>query len=268
MQDSEWHTVLSFLAARAVPGVESVCGNVYERQTDTGVVRVAFPPDAETLRQAPAPVRRLLGLGFDLEAARRGLREVNELRPLVERWPRLRVPGAWSGFELALRAVLGQQVSLQAARTLTGRLVVLVGAGGGMPSAEQVAVADLDRMGMPGSRRKSLRAVAEAAVSDPSLFEQSGGLEESVAKLRAIYGIGDWSANYIALRALGELDAFPASDLVLLQSAAIHLFDGRKPGPRELLDRAERWRPWRGYVAQLLWASAAASPTPSKRLSG
>jgi AraC family transcriptional regulator of adaptative response / DNA-3-methyladenine glycosylase II len=116
--------------------------------------------------------------------------------------------------------------------------------------------ADLSPLGMPGARRATLRAVARAALDDPLLFTRKGSVEETVARLREIPGVGEWTAQYIALRALREPDAFPASDLGLLRGAALDA--GRRPKPADLLKRAEPWRPWRAYAAQHLWVADAA----------
>ena len=120
------------------------------------------------------------------------------------------------------------------------------------PSAERVASADLGSLGMPGARRSALTALAEAAVADPQLFRPFGTIEEAIARLRTIRGIGEWTAQYIAIRALRETDAFPASDIGLLRGAADRT--GTRPTPADPLRRAEPWRPWRAYAAQHLWA--------------
>jgi 3-methyladenine DNA glycosylase/8-oxoguanine DNA glycosylase len=108
---------------------------------------------------------------------------------------------------------------------------------------------------MPGARIEALRSIARAASSDPQLFERGPTLDDTIGRLRAIRGVGDWTAHYIAMRACGEPDAFPASDVGLLRGAADE--DGRRPTPAELLERAGRWRPWRAYAAHWLWARDA-----------
>jgi AraC family transcriptional regulator of adaptative response / DNA-3-methyladenine glycosylase II len=113
-----------------------------------------------------------------------------------------------------------------------------------------VASADLSALGIPGARKQALAAIARAAMADPALFEPLDTIEETVARLRAIPGVGDWTAHYIALRAAREPDAFPASDVGLLRGAAA-------PNPRSLEAQAERWRPWRAYAAQHLWAAGS-----------
>jgi len=200
-------------------------------------------------------------VGADIETIGAHLSRDPFLARLVAQRPGLRAPGGWDGFELAVRAVLGQQVTVGAARKLAGQLVALCGetladdASGlssAFPSPEHVAAADLSPLGMPGARKAALKALAEAAQSDPHLFRPFGTIEEAIARLRSIRGIGEWTAQYIALRALRETDAFPASDIGLLRGAARS--KGARPTPAALLRQAEPWRPWRAYAAQHLWA--------------
>jgi AraC family transcriptional regulator of adaptative response / DNA-3-methyladenine glycosylase II len=159
--------------------------------------------------------------------------------------------------------VLGQQVTVSATRLLAGQLVAHHGervaeARPGLthvfPTAKNLAAAEFIEIGMPGTRRACLKSLAEAA-SDPGLFRPFGSIEEAIARLRAIRGVGEWTAQYIALRALRETDAFPAADVGLLRGASF--MDGGKFTPADLLARAELWRPWRAYAAQHLWSSSA-----------
>lgn len=270
----DWDAMLAFFAARAIPGVELVeNGKYYRTASPNALIEVAHAPQRNALSvkvRIPqvsglatlvARVRRVFDVGADITTIGDHLARDPMLAPLVAKRPGLRSPGGWDGFELAVRAVLGQQVSVAAARTLAGRLVELTGTLGTaqavphklFPTAAEVAAADLDPLGMPASRRRTLKALAEAAVADPKLFERSATLEESVKRLCSIPGIGEWTAQYIALRALREPDAFPASDLALLRAAANG--SGERPAPAQLLARAEPWRPWRAYAAQHLWNS-------------
>jgi AraC family transcriptional regulator of adaptative response / DNA-3-methyladenine glycosylase II len=181
------------------------------------------------------------------------------------------VPGAWDGFELAVRAVLGQQVTVVGARTLAGRLTETVGqpltsAAGGdealthlFPTAEAVAAIDPIGIGLTRTRAATLRGIAQAMADDPRLLRAYETLEETVAKLEALPGVGAWTAHYIAMRALREPDAFPASDLGLLR--ALETPEGR-PSPKALLERAEAWRPWRAYAAMRLWLQGDQTPAP------
>jgi AraC family transcriptional regulator, regulatory protein of adaptative response / DNA-3-methyladenine glycosylase II len=280
----DWAAMLAHLAARAITGVEEVEEGVYRRTVAhagvLGTVEVRHQPARNgrlaatirfpSVRALPAildSVRRLFDVGADIQTIGAHLSQDPFLAPLVARRPGLRAPGGWEGFELAVRAVLGQQISLGAARRLAGRLVVLCGprlagnqvqASGlthAFPTARQVAAADLGALGMPAARRATLRALAEAAIADPHLFQPLGTVEEAIRRLRSIRGVGEWTAQYIALRALREPDAFPASDVGLLRGAATAAYASATPA--DLLRRAEPWRPWRAYAAQHLWATDA-----------
>ena len=273
----DWPAMLAYLDVRAIEGVEEVQGGVYRRTVShdatLGTVEVCHEPEKNNLaacvrfpsvRAIPvilARVRRVFDVGADIQTIGAYLSRDPFLARLVALRPGLRAPGGWDGFELAVRAVLGQQVTLGAARRLAGQLVALCGDsfddGGGtlsraFPSPERVARADLGALGMPAARRAALKALAEAARSDPHMFRPFGTIEEAIARLRRIRGIGEWTAQYIALRALRETDAFPASDVGLLRGAARP--QGARPTPSALLRRAEAWRPWRAYAAQHLWA--------------
>jgi AraC family transcriptional regulator of adaptative response / DNA-3-methyladenine glycosylase II len=225
-----------------------------------------------------ARVRRVFDLGADIATIEAHLARDPLLAPMVARRPGLRAPGGWDGFELAMRAVLGQQVTVTAARRLACRLVELCGSPlpaetaappwlvRAFPTPAQVAEADLSSLGMPGARRATLKALATAARDDPNLFRPYGAIEDAIARLRAIPGVGEWTAQYIALRALRETDAFPASDIGLMRGATGP--DGMRPSPAQLLARTEPWRPWRAYAAQHLWAADPAEPkaeTPMTR---
>jgi AraC family transcriptional regulator of adaptative response / DNA-3-methyladenine glycosylase II len=277
----DWDSMLAHLQARAIPGVEVVENGSYWRTVEldgvTGSIEVRHLPQRLSLRVTirfprvsglpaiVARVRRLFDLGADIETIAEHLSRDPRLAPLVAQRPGLRAPGGWDGFELAVRAILGQQVSVAAARRLAGQLVALHGqpllkSYGSHPSlsyvfptAQCLATIDVIDLGMPAARRAALKALAEAAAADPNLFRPFGTIEEAIARLRAIRGVGEWTAQYIALRALRETDAFPASDIGLLRGAAT--MDGIRPTPAGLLSRSEPWRPWRAYAAQHLWAA-------------
>jgi AraC family transcriptional regulator of adaptative response / DNA-3-methyladenine glycosylase II len=278
----DWPAMLAFFRARAIDGVERVDGERYVRSVTeggaAGIVEIAHVPERDSLavtlrlpgvRARPAivaRVRRVFDLGADVASITAHLARDRLLAPLVARRPGLRVPGGWDGFELAVRAILGQQVSVEAARRLASQLVALCGAvvpdrqrepgvSRVFPGPAELAAADLSALGMPAARRVALVAMAEAALAEPRLFEPLATIEDTVARLRAIRGVGDWTAHYIALRAAREPDAFPASDVGLLRGAAAP--GGARPSPAALAARAERWRPWRAYAAQHLWAADA-----------
>ncbi|MBT9330120.1 DNA-3-methyladenine glycosylase 2 [Paracidobacterium acidisoli] len=290
----DWENMLAFLRARAIPGTEVVDDSRYLRAIEVdgaaGSVEVTHLPDRQSLgvrirfpdvRALPAivaRVRRLFDLGADIGMIDDHLSRDPALAPLVAQRPGLRAPGGWDGFETAIRAVLGQQISVVAARKLAGQLVALHGQSvpepfrihSGLshtfPAAKALASASSIGLAMPAARLTALKAVAEASVADANLFRPFGGIEETVTRLRAIRGIGEWTAHYIALRAVREMDAFPAADIGLLRGVASVV--GEKTTPANLLARAEAWRPWRAYAAQHLWAAAGnagASQTPALR---
>ncbi len=203
----------------------------------------------------------MFDLDPDLATINEHLRKDPAMAALADARPAMRVVHGWDGFEVAIRSIIGQQVSVGRARDLNGILVDrcgarLAAAAAGLdrlfPTPSQVLDADLQRLGMPGARAATLKAIARAALDDPELFSRGPSIEATAARLRAVKGIGDWTAHYIAMRACAEPDAFPASDIGLLRAAAGP--DGRRPSPRELLSRADAWRPWRAYAAHHLWA--------------
>ena len=283
----DWSSMIGFLAARAIAGVEVVAGGVYRRVIDlggaTGAIEVADAPDRSSLRvtvrfprlealpEIIARIRRVFDLGADPAAIVAELARDPALAPLVVARPGLRVPGAWDGFELAVRAVLGQQITVAAARTLAGKLVAAFGepvasgdAAEGLthafPRPERFDVDGVAALGMPRARAAALAGLAAAQLDDPRLFDPRADLEAAVSRLRALPGIGEWTAQYIAMRALRENDAFLAGDVALQRVLAR---DGRRPTAKELVARAESWRPWRAYAVLHLWAADAAGQTIS-----
>jgi AraC family transcriptional regulator of adaptative response / DNA-3-methyladenine glycosylase II len=214
-------------------------------------------------------VRRVFDLGADVAAIAAHLAQDPCLAPLVAARPGLRVPGAWDGFELAARAILGQQITVTAARRLAAKLVAAHGeplrgdapASAGLttvfPRPERLAGADLAAtLGMPRARGAALATLAAAAAADPRLLHPDEDPTTAVTRLRALPGVGEWTAQYVALRALRHPDALPAADIGLLR--AMSGPDGSRPTAAALLAHAERWRPWRAYAAQHLWTAGAA----------
>jgi AraC family transcriptional regulator, regulatory protein of adaptative response / DNA-3-methyladenine glycosylase II len=282
----DWESMLAFLQARAIPGLEIVENGVYARAVEIagriGSVEVSHSPRHQSLSVAirfpevkalPAivsRVRRLFDLGADIETIDSHLSRDPLLAPLVASHPGLRAPGGWDGFELAVRAILGQQITVIAARRLAAQLVALHGKPVPpefaihpalthvFPTATALARAESIGLGMPAARTRALQALAEAVVADPHLFDPTGNIDSAIERLRAIRGIGAWTAHYIALRAMRETDAFPSTDIGLLRSIA--RIDAASSTPTNLESRAEAWRPWRAYAAQHLWTAAAASP--------
>jgi AraC family transcriptional regulator of adaptative response / DNA-3-methyladenine glycosylase II len=273
----DWNAMIDFLAARAIPGVETVEPHAYRRTIDLAgcLGWIAIQPvrgknalsvtiDLAELRALPAiiaRVRKLCDLASDVAAIGAQLAEDPRLAPLVAARPGLRVPGAWDPFELAVRAILGQQITVAGARRLAALLVATHGeklpsAPEGLthafPRPERLATADLSELGMPRARIASITALATAAAEGPRLFDAGGDLAAKVERLCALPGIGEWTAHYVAMRALREPDAFPAADVGLLRAMAGR---GVRPSPAALLAHAERWRPWRAYAAQHLWSA-------------
>lgn len=262
-----WDELLAYLAARAIPGVESVDGRTYRRtvrvedapvvvelEHEQPVVSLTLsPPSAESLGAIVETARQAFDLDADPEQIALVLERDQALRPLVEQRPGLRVPGAWDGFELAVRAVLGQQVSVRGATTLAGRLVArfgepLAASADGLthafPRPEDLLDADVAAIGIPGARAETIRKLAGAVSTGTFRLSPSAPFDETRAALVALPGIGPWTAEYVALRALRDPDAYPAGDLGL-----------RKAGATQA--RAEVWRPWRAYAAVHLWTADA-----------
>jgi AraC family transcriptional regulator of adaptative response / DNA-3-methyladenine glycosylase II len=283
-----WPALLAFLATRAIPEVEAVEGGTYRRAFTeggaTGAIAVSVAPDGAHLlarirvsRVAALPavvgrVRRLFDLDADASEIDRQLAGDPLLAPRVAARPGLRVPGAWEPFELAVRAILGQQVSVAAARTMAGRIAALCGerlpaAADGAPSLlfptpERLAEARLEGVGLTRARAAAVTALSRAVADDPALLRPAGELDATIARLESLPGVGRWTAHVIAMRAFREPDAFPDRDLGIvraLEEAGV----GRSPA--DVLRRAERWRPWRAYAALHLWAGAAVPTAPAAR---
>jgi AraC family transcriptional regulator of adaptative response / DNA-3-methyladenine glycosylase II len=271
--------LLAFFAARATPGVESVDGDRYLR-----TVRIDGQPGVIDLRlDAGSVVLTMHGIGtpnvfpvvqrcremFDLDAPIQDIANVlsrdEVVRRLLHSNPGVRVPGTWDGFELTVRAILGQQISVKAATTIAGRIARAYGEPARdqgfaglthlFPAPERLARARFNKLGITSSRAATLRCVARAVLDGVLTFDASQDLATFRESLLAIPGIGEWTAQYVAMRALKNPDAFPAADLGLLRA-----FD--EPGrqrmrPAQLEELSQAWRPWRAYAALLLW-----SPVP------
>ena len=287
----DWAFFLLFHRARALPGVEQVDGECYRRTVRCGdyVGRLCIalhgeyalkltltPANDKALAMIVPRVRRAFDLDAELVPMTAHLVADPDLRNLLARRPGLRVAGSVDGFEQSVRAILGQQISVTAARDLGGRLAArwgtpLVDHHGDhgdelrcvFPTPAMLANADVASLGMPRKRGQAVADLAACVAARPDLLERETTLEASIAKLVALPGLGPWTAHYIAMRVLREPDAFPASDIGLLR--ALTDAEGRRPTAKELLARAEAWRPWRAYAAQHLWAQDAAllPPLPS-----
>lgn len=289
--------ILAFLGPRAIPAVESVRGPVYRRLVRDGsgasLVEVTCEAGGEDLvvrvhhgcgeectlgrRDLLRPCRRLFDMDARADEIRRHLARDPLLARRLRSRPVPRVPGAWDPFETAVRALLGQQISVKGATTLAGRLVERIGTrlprrvldrlpgeepGDGkaplrflFPSPEKVARSRLERIGMPGARVEALRGLAAAVAGGEIRLAEigprratPGSLDEAVAALCRLRGIGPWTAQYLAMRVLKHPDAFPSGDLGLLKATGLK--------PVDLERRAERWRPFRAYAALCLWRPA------------
>ena len=263
-----WTQLVRFLAARAIPGVEYVSDESYRRTLDVGGTpgwlearhspeRCRIDVDLWLPRGLTLPagaierIDNIFDVSADPAAIAAHFATDPLLGPRTRSLPGLRVPGAWDLFELGIRAILGQQVTVKGASTLAGRLVSLCGRriaveGAGLshvfPRAADVAAADLSALGVPTRRRESLRAFA-AACASRAVSADRPDLPEA---LLALPGFGDWTVQYVLMRGCGDPDAFPASDLWLRRSAGA-------ANVRALVERADAWRPFRAYAAMYLW---------------
>lgn len=274
----DFSTLLDFLRGRSLAGLEQVEADGYARLIDaTAWLRVSrWPGDAPALRLElhgiPAPrlrdalrrVRRMFDLDAEPTAIAAHLSADPRLAPLLQARPGLRLPSGWDGFEIAVRAVIGQQISVAGARTLVGRLLQAHGepvskelqARGFQrcfPSAQRLAEADLSGIGLTTARQRSLQALARAVACGHLDFGAGQSLQAFVQRCTALPGIGPWTAHYLALRALGQADALPSGDLVLQKTLP---GDGGRISARALESHAEAWRPWRSYAVMHLWQAA------------
>jgi AraC family transcriptional regulator of adaptative response / DNA-3-methyladenine glycosylase II len=258
----DWPAMLAYFRSRAIRGVEHVGEAHYRRTTrDGGVVEIGFDGRLVTARadaRDRGAVQRLLGLGVDHDGALAALRRAPVVGGRVRSRPGLRVPGTWDPFETGVRAIVGQQVSVAGASTVTARVVARHGspvAGGegltaSFPSPAVLAGADLDGLGLTGARITAIRGWSAAVAGGRVVLDRSVPLEAFVESVVAIRGLGPWTAHYLALR-LGYADAFPVADLGLQRAAGL---DRRALGAM-----AERWRPYRALAAVHLWET----PGPS-----
>ncbi len=250
-QELPWPVLLDYLRPRLIPLLERIEGQAYERRVGTQWLRIAPAADGRLLRiEAP---RRLAAGGLAERAARlfavdedpapalRALSRHRVLKSLAARMPGLRPPGCWDPFELCLRTIIGQQVSVAAAGTLMHRLVERCGE----LTPPALLAADLSQMGMPGRRVETLRVLARAVQDGLRL---DAGWAEVEAGLSSLPGFGPWTRGYLAIRLGRQPDAFPHTDLGLVRAAGAE-------NPAALLLQAEAWRPYRGLAATLLWAS-------------
>jgi AraC family transcriptional regulator, regulatory protein of adaptative response / DNA-3-methyladenine glycosylase II len=278
----DWDGMLRFLAPRSTPGVEIVESGTYRRtislQGQSGyfeigrdgdhglAVRVQFG-EPRSLIFIIERIRAMFDLNADWSTIVQALEGDPLLRERVAAKPGLRVPGCWSGFELGVRAILGQQITVKGATALAGQIARKFGqpfsAANGLnllfPESHTLAEANLAKVGMPRARAETIRAFARAVCDGRLQFDAVVDSENFISRLCEIPGIGKWTAQYIAMRALGEPDAFPSGDIGLMRALSIK-------NSRELEARAEAWRPWRAYAAVYLWG-VSSSPAEMRRMS-
>jgi AraC family transcriptional regulator of adaptative response / DNA-3-methyladenine glycosylase II len=273
----DWESMLAFLGHRAIEGVEAVTRDAYARTISiayrgalhVGRIEVRRSPRKPALRVAVSPslaravpvvlsrVKRAFDLACDPAVV------AAALGPLAAGHPGLRVPGTFDGFELAVRAVVGQQISVRAARTLLGRIAREFGEPAGadegdaltwlFPTAARMAAVPpgaLAKLGMTQARARTLVALAAAVASGALPLEPESDVDATLKALTALPGIGTWTANYVALRGLRWPDAFLANDLVVLKALG-------ETRPAHALRLSESWRPWRSYAVMHLWRNAS-----------
>lgn len=262
--------LLAYLRVRATPGVEEVTGTTYRRTIAIGGARgivqltlqgaddVELETHLESV-DALAPVvrraRHLLDLDADPDAISAHLSKDPKLRAIITRRPGMRVPGAFDGFELATRAILGQQVSVRAATTLAGRLADRFGERlatpeGSLthyfPTPARLTEAEIEAIGLPARRAATIRGLAAAVTAGDIMLDGTADLAETKERLLALPGLGPWTVAYIAMRSLRDPDAFLSTDLGVKHATERLKIDGQ---------RNERWSPWRAYATMYLWSS-------------
>lgn len=281
-QPFDWDDMLAWMTPRLAPNVEQIDGRIYRRSVEiageTGVIEVrpsaAGQPSlclrvagelAPHLVAIASRVRRLFDLDTDAPAIAEQLGRDPLLAKAATAMPGTRVPGCWDRFELAVRAIVGQQVTVVGATRLFGRIVTRFGRElpGALtpgpshlfPRPHELADADVASIGMPKARANTIRGLARAVADGEDVLTLAPDLDTAVRRLQALPGIGDWTAQYIAMRALSEPDAFPSGDLGLRK--AVRTRDDALPSAAQVRQRAEDWRPWRAYAAMMLWRQSA-----------
>jgi AraC family transcriptional regulator of adaptative response / DNA-3-methyladenine glycosylase II len=280
----DWAQLIGFLEGRAIPGVEAVVDNRYYRSVNVngqiGAIEVGHDEgqsclelvlhgiDTSSLFPVIQKVREIFDLDAPVADIRRWLARDPELAGRLRGKKGIRVPGAWDGFELIIRAILGQQVSVKAATTLSGRIAERYGesiagqlgeriAAAGIcrlfPTPEKLMRGRFNKIGMVSARVETVRRVARATARAEISFDPAQDAGAFCDSLTAIRGIGDWTAQYVAMRGLKNPDAFPASDLGLLR--AFDRDGQERISTKTLAAMSESWRPWRAYAALLLWST-------------
>ena len=283
----DWQAVLSFLATRAIPGIDCCHDGTYTRTIEIHGRRGILAVRNDTARNALvaqleiaatvdlSTIAQRLQSMFDLDVDPAAVSEVlsvdERLGPLVAARPGLRLPGCWDPFELIVRAILGQQITVAAARTIATRVVERYGRpfGSGtrlpcgqaprlFPNAQTLAAADIQSIGMPGRRVQTLQSFAQAVTDDAIDLNPGADGERLTQQLLSIKGIGQWTAGYVQLRTLKDPDAFPPGDIALLRAAQSLGIAQTQP---QLQQAAQAWRPWRASAVAYLWRSLAEAKT-------
>jgi len=257
-----WEHLLAYLGHRLVPEFESVNAGVFQRRSGAGVISVAFDAGTRSLRistdEAASStalrhqVAELFAVDHDARAVSAHLSRSKQLAWRLNAVPGMRPVGAWAPFELCVRTVIGQQVTVAAARTLMHRLVQRCGE----VTPERLLECDLSNIGMPGKRVQTLLALARAVVEQRVQLQQPWG--QVNAALQAVPGFGPWTRGYLAIRLGRDADAFPETDLGLVRAAQVD-------SPKALLACAEAWRPYRAYAATYLWSVSLPRLPPARR---
>lgn len=279
-----WPAMVDFFTHRATPGVEQVAGSTYRRtfslNGEHGIVEVQphaqdgylsltlFGINTGALFDTVQCAREVFDLDAPANEISSTLGKDKTLGAMLNQYPGIRVPGTWDGFELTVRAILGQQISVKGATTIAGRIAIrygetldlarkyeLHGLNRIFPTPERLVRVRFNNLGLIRSRADTIRNVARAVLAGDIHFDSSQDPDDFCRTLKSIRGIGDWTAQYVAMRALKNPDAFPGSDLGLIKAIDYP----NRVSPKELEARAEDWRPWRAYAAMLLWNSLAGS---------
>ena len=273
----DWEKILAFFKARAIYGVETVQADRYRRTVRIGncrgriavshadkthgLILDAKLSDSSHLMEIVARVRQMFDLDANMNAIHDALSMDDLLKRIIETCGGMRLPGAWDPFEVVIRAVVGQQISVKGAQTILGRIAEKAGMPAGkyaarnlnffFPDAGEVAGAGLSGLGMPQQKSDTLQRVAEAVHSGRLRLEAGRKSSQFTEEISRIKGIGPWTANYIAMRAFGEPDAFIAQDLGIAKALTPN--GGTRPTANQIQKRAEAWKPWRAYAAVYLW---------------
>jgi AraC family transcriptional regulator of adaptative response / DNA-3-methyladenine glycosylase II len=272
----DWEGMLTFLRFRAIPGVECVTSDSYIRTVRIGETKGSMTihrhakraalvaqlrlSDSNRLMEIVERIRRIFDLDANMEAIYAVLNRDPLLKKAIAKHPGFRLPGAWEPFEIVLRAIVGQQISVKAARTICGRIIERAGkvfesqANRGLkfffPTIDELLRADLTGVGLTEKRHTYLLALCKSILTDDAILAVGGRLPDLIQQLTDLPGIGDWTANYIAMRGLGEPDAFPANDLGIIKAL---VGEEKRPSRNRILERSQNWRPWRAYAAVYLW---------------